>query len=442
MRRLSLCALLTLSLTSAVSAENWPNWRGPTSTGISPETGLPVKWSDTEGIAWKAPIRGLGISSPIVWGDRVIVTSQIGTGIARSGPRLFQGGDAAEAGERALGGAATGVVSTRSATTSFLVTAFDRNNGRQLWEYEAAAEGNLPEVHEKHNLATPSPVTDGQRIYALFGTGQLVALDMSGKLAWKRNLTEHGAFNLQWGHGGSPIVYKDMVILQVYHGGPASYLLAVDSATGANKWKADRAGVTSYSTPFVMEFAGGVELIVNSSEGMSGHSLTNGERLWYMNEANRFPVPVATQRDGIIFASRGHRSGPYMAIRPGGKGDIAASHVVWKVETGAPYISSIIEHNGLIYMMGDVGVANVVDAKTGQRVWQERLGGVYSASPIAGDGKIYFFSENGETLVLSAGRAPDVLSRNKLNARILGTPAISGGRLFIRSDNTLFAIGK
>lgn len=442
MRRLNLCVLLCLSLTIAVSAENWPNWRGPTSTGTSPETGLPVKWSDTEGIAWKAPIRGLGISSPIVWGDRVIVTSQVGTGIARSGPRLVQAGDAAEAGERALGGAATGVVATRSATTSFLVTAFDRNNGRQLWEYEAAAEGNLPEVHEKHNLATPSPVTDGQRVYALFGTGQFVALDMSGKLAWKRNLTEYGAFNVNWGHGGSPIVYKDMVILQLYHASPASYLLAVDSATGATRWKADRAGATSYSTPFVMEFPGGVELVVNSSEGMAGHSLANGERLWFINETNRFPIPVATQRDGIIFTSRGYRSGPYMAIRPGGKGDIAASHVVWKVETGAPYISSIIEHNGLIYMMGDVGVANVVDARTGQRVWQERLGGVYSASPIAGDGKVYFFSENGETLVLSAGRAPDVLSRNKLSARILGTPAISGGRLFIRSDNTLFAIGK
>jgi outer membrane protein assembly factor BamB len=442
MRRLSLCVFLSLGLTTAVSAENWPNWRGPTSTGISPETGLPVKWSDTEGVAWKAPIRGLGISSPIVWGDRVIVTSQVGTGIARSGPRLVQGGDAAEAGERALGGGATGVVTARSDTTSFLVNAYDRNSGRQLWEYEAAAEGNLPEVHEKHNLATPSPVTDGQRVYALFGTGQLVALDMSGKLVWKRNLTEYGAFNVNWGHGGSPIVYKDMVILQLYHGGSAAYLLAVDSATGANKWKADRPGATSYSTPFVMEFAGGVELIVNSSEGMAGHSLANGERLWFINETNRFPIPVATQRDGIIFTSRGYRSGPYMAIRPGGKGDVAASHVVWKVETGAPYISSIIEHNGLIYMMGDVGVANVVDAKTGQRVWQERLGGVYSASPIAGDGKVYFFSENGETLVLSAGRAPDVLSRNKLSARILGTPAISGGRLFIRSDNTLFAIGK
>jgi outer membrane protein assembly factor BamB len=443
MSRLGLCLVLTLSLTGVLSAENWPNWRGPSSTGASPETGLPVRWSDTENVAWRASIRGLGISSPIVWGDRVIVTSQVGSGVARSGPRLVQGGDAAEAGERALGGNATGVISRASGSTSFLVTAFDRVSGKQLWEYELPAEGQLPEVHEKHNLATPSPVTDGQRIYAMFGTGQTIALDMSGKLVWKRNLTEYGPFSINWGHGGSPIVHKDMLILLCYHGTPSSYILAVNSATGANRWKADRAGSpSSYSTPFVIDTPGGPELVVNSSEGMSGHSLTNGERLWYINETNRFPIPVATQRNGVILTSRGYRSGPFMAIRPGGRGDVAATHVPWKVETGAPYISSIVEHNGLIYMMGDVGVATVTDATNGQRVWQERLGGVYSASPVVGDGKIYFFGENGETIVLSAGRAPDVLARNKINARILGSPAVSGGRLFIRSDNALIAIGK
>jgi len=441
MRRLSLCVALILALIAPLSAQNWPNWRGPASTGVSGEAGLPVRWSDTENIAWKAPIRGLGISSPIVWGDSVFVTSQVGSGVARSGPRLVQNEDAAGAGERALGGAATGV-SRGTVTTAFLVTAFDRGSGRKLWEYEMAAEGSLPEVHEKHNLATPSPVTDGQRVYAWFGTGQLVALDMSGKLVWKRNLSEYGAFNINWGHGSSPVVYKDMVILLCYHNSPASYIVAVDSSTGANKWKIDGRGDLSYSTPFVIEATSGAELVVNSGEGVSGHSVSTGERLWYINETNRFPIPVATQSDGIILLSRGYRSGPYMAIRPGGKGNVESTHVVWKVPTGAPYISSIVQNDGLIYMIGDVGVATVVDAKTGERVWQERIGGVYSASPVVGDGKVYFFSENGETIVLSAGRAPDILARNKLDARILGSPAVSGGRVFIRSDQTLFAIGK
>jgi outer membrane protein assembly factor BamB len=441
MRRLSLCLALILGLIAPLSAENWPNWRGPAATGVSGEAGLPVRWSDTENIAWKAPIRGLGISSPIVWGDSVFVTSQVGSGVARSGPRLVQNEDAAGAGERALGGAATGVTGG-TATTAFLVTAFDRASGRRLWEYELAAEGSLPDVHEKHNLATPSPVTDGQRVYAWFGTGQLVALDMSGKLVWKRNLSEYGAFNINWGHGSSPVVYKDMVILLCYHNSPASYIVAVDSSTGTNKWKIDGRGDLSYSTPFVIEAPSGAELVVNSGEGVSGHSVSTGERLWYINETNRFPIPVATQSGGVIYLSRGYRSGPYMAIRPGGKGNVESTHVVWKVPTGAPYISSIVQHDGLIYMIGDVGVATVVDAKTGERVWQERIGGVYSASPVVGDGKVYFFSENGETIVLSAGRAPDILARNKLDARVLGSPAVSGGRVFIRSDQTLFAIGK
>jgi outer membrane protein assembly factor BamB len=439
MVKLRLIFILSVALASTIHAENWPNWRGPDSTGVSPEKALPTTWSDTENIAWKAKFRGVGISSPIVWGDRVIVTSQAGSGVSRPGPRLFQGGDAAAAGERALsaGDKAAG------GGTSFLVTAFDRVSGKRAWEYEVAAQGELPAVHEKHNLASPSPVSDGQRVYAWFGTGQLVALDMSGKLVWQRNLvTEYGKFDVQWGHGSSPIVYKDMVILLSYH--PASsYLLALDARTGRDRWKVDgRKGAFSYSTPFVIETAGSAELIVNWNEGLTAHNPASGQELWHIAETNRFPIPVPFQHDGIIYASRGYRSGPYMAIRPGGKGDISKSHVLWKVDTGAPYISSLVHYDGLIYMMGDVGVATVVDAKNGERVWQERIGGVYTASPVAADGKVYFLSENGETVVLSAGRNPRVLARNKLDARQLASPAISGGRLFIRSDDTLFAVGK
>jgi outer membrane protein assembly factor BamB len=441
MRKLNPAIILTIGLTAAIHAEHWPNWRGPSMTGFSPEKGIPTRWSDNENIAWKAPIRGLGISSPIVWGNRVFVTSQVGSGVARSGPRLVQGEDAAAAGERALGGAATGV-SSGTGSTTFLVTAFDRATGRKLWEHETPAEGALPPVHEKHNLATASPVTDGERVYAWFGTGQTVALDLNGELLWKRNLSEYGRFDINWGAASSPVVYRDMLILLAYHNAPASYLLALDSKTGVNRWKADKSGgATSYSTPFIIETGGTAELIVNSSEGLSGHSLTNGAQLWFITEANRFPIPVATQHDGVLYTSRGYRSGPFMAIRPGGKGDVSKSHVLWKVETGAPYVSSIVHHEGLIYMMGDVGVATVTDARTGQRIWQERVGGVYSASPIVADGKVYFFSESGETIVLSAGRAPSVLARNKLTGRQLGSPAVSGGRLFIRTDDTLYAIG-
>jgi outer membrane protein assembly factor BamB len=438
MRRLPISAVMATVVAASLHAQQWPTWRGPGSSGVSAERGLPVEWSDTTGIAWKRTFRGLGISSPIVWNDVVVLTSQAGSGEVRQGPRLVQGGDAAEAGERPLvaPGAAAGQV-------SFLVTALDRRTGSRAWEFELPAEGPLPSVHEKHNLASPSPVTDGERVYAWFGTGQIAAIDTSGRLVWKKHLgADYGAFQINWGHGSSPAVHDGVLLLLCYHE-RTSYLLALDARTGAVKWKADApTGVTSYSTPLVVEAEGRREVIVNSSEGVSAHDLATGERLWHIAETNRFPVPMPVQHGGVVYASRGYRSSPYMAIRPGGKGDVSTSHVLWRSPSGGPYISSLVYYEGLIYMMGDVGVLSVIDASNGERIFQERLGGVYTASPVAGDGKVYLLSEDGETIVLSAGRTPKVLARNRLNARQLASPAVAQGRLFIRSDDAVYAIGK
>jgi len=422
-----------------LGAQHWPNWRGPTASGVSPEAALPVRWSDSENVAWKIPLSGLSVSSPVVWGDLVFVTSQRGSGVVRPGPRLVQGGNPLDAGERPLGNDPT----SGERTLAFLISAFDRSSGRRAWEFDLAAEGPFSPVHEKHNLASPSPVTDGERLYGWFATGQIAAVDLSGKLVWKKHLgAEYGPFEINWGHGSSPVIYKDYLILLCYHE-RSSYLLALDSETGAVRWKADAStGETSYSTPLVVDVGGTTEIVVNSSAGVSGHDLSTGARLWHIAETNRFPVPTPLVRDGVIYTSRGYRSSPFMAIRPGGKGDVAASHVRWKVTSGAPYISSLVNYDGLIYMMGDVGVLSVVDAKTGERLHQERVGGVYTASPVAGDGKVYFVSEDGDTIVVAAGRTPRLLARNRLNARQLASPAIAGGRLFIRADDALYAIGK
>jgi len=443
MRLLKTLAILLMVSAGVVHADNWPHWRGPSSSGVSPETGLPSRWSSTEGIAWKAAIRGLGVSSPIVWGNRVFVTSQVGSGASRQGPRLAQGAEATAGGERSLG-AAAGSSAVAPEGITFLVTAFDRTTGSKLWESATKAEGAMPSVHDKHNLASSSPVTDGERVYAWFGTGQIVAIDMSGKTVWAKNLgTEYSPFEINWGHGSSPTVHKGQLLLICYHD-PASYLLSLDAATGAVRWKTDQPrGVTSYSTPLVVETLGGVaEVIVNSSAGLAGHNAATGAVLWRFDEANRFPIPMPAVHDGVVYTSRGYRSSPFMAIRPGGRGDVTSSHVVWRVPSGAPYISSLVHYDGLIYMVGDVGVLTVTDAKSGERVHQERIGGVYSASPVAADGKVYLLSEDGETIVLSAGKTPRILGRNRLDARQLASPAISGGRLFIRSDDVLYAIGK
>jgi outer membrane protein assembly factor BamB len=431
-------AVLLVICGAVLGADHWPHWRGPLASGISAERGLPLNWSERDNVAWKTTLDGLGVASPIVWGDLVFVSGQRGSGEVRPGPRLVQSGNPAEAGERPLASGAAG-----KGQVTFLITAFDRVSGGRAWQLELPAERPFPAVHEKHNLASPSPVSDGERVYAWFATGQIAAVDLRGKLVWAKHLgAEYGAFEINWGHGSSPIIHNDQLILLCYHE-RASYLLSLDARTGAVRWKVDAPqGVTSYSTPLVVAAGNRSEIIVNSSAGVSGHDLATGSRLWHIDEANRFPIPMPLFHDGTVYTSRGYRSSPFMAIRPGGKGDVGASHVLWKAASGAPYVSSLIHYDGLIYMVGDVGVLTVADAKTGERVHQERVGGVYTASPVAADGRIYLLSEDGETIVLAAGRTPRILSRNRLNARQLASPAIAGGRLFIRSDDALYAIGK
>jgi outer membrane protein assembly factor BamB len=433
--------MIAASLTVVVSAEDWPQWRGPAGTGVSTETGLPERWSATENVAWRADLGGVGVSSPIVLGARVFVTSQLGAGTSRQGPRLAQGGAAGGGGERSLG--APRAAGTTPGQPVFLVEAFDRASGKRLWQYRLDAVGPMPTVHDKHNMASPSPVTDGERVYAWFGTGQIVALDLEGRLVWQRHLgKENGPFEINWGHSSSPTVFEDMVILLCDHD-PASYLLAVDARTGRDRWKADRGrGRQSYSTPFVVRTPAGPELIVNSSQRVDAYDPRSGTPLWHVGAPHQFPIPSPAFHEGVLYLSRGYRSGPYMAVRAGGRGDVNQSHVVWQSPTGAPYISSLVHHDGLVYMASDVGGVTAVDAATGQRVWQHRIPGIFSASPVAGDGKIYFVSETGDVVVLRAGRTPDVLATNAMGERLIASPAISNGQIFLRSDDRLFAIGR
>ena len=436
-RRISLSLMLAALAVSGTRAADWPNWRGPNANGVAPDTTLPTRWTASDNVAWKTPLAGAGVSTPVVSGNHVYVTSQIGTGVRREGnhPRLVQGADAASKGERALGAAA-------SDKTIFVVEAFARRDGRRAWERRFEAEGALTPVHDKHNLATPSPVTDGSLLFVLFATGQIAAMTSDGQVAWQRHLgKEISPFDIQWGHASSPVVYRDTVILLCDHAS-ASYLIALDKKTGKERWKADRGkGRSSYSTPLVVEGEFGVELIVNSSERLDAYDPRTGQLLWYTGESNRFPVPSAVFHNGTVYTSRGYRSGPYLAIRPGGRGDITATHTVWSVPTGAPYVSSVLFYDGVIYMANDVGVLTAIDATKGERLWQERVDGVFSASPVAGAGHVYFVSEDGDTVVVKAGREPRIVGRNSLGARTIASPAISDGRIFIRTDDHVFAIG-
>jgi outer membrane protein assembly factor BamB len=430
----SLCAACLF--VAAARADDWPQWRGPLGNGISREAGLPERW-DADRPAWRTPLPGQGASSPVVARGRVFLTSQVGRGVLRPGshPTLGRGDEAA--GERAMATpeSATGAV-------GFVVEAFDASDGRRLWEYRLPAEGELPSVHQKHNLASPSPVADGERVYAWFGTGQLIALTVEGALVWKRHLgREYSPFVIQWGHGSSPVLYRDLLILLCDHT-PASYLLALDARTGRERWKVDRGeGLRSYSTPLVVPGPQGDELVVNSSERLDAYDPATGRHLWHAEGANRLAVPVATHHDGVIYTTRGYRSGPYLALRPGGRGDVSASHVLWRVASGAPYVSSLLHYEGLLFMANDSGVVTCLDPKTGARIWQQRVGGLFTASPVAGDGKVYLANESGEVVVVAPAREPRILARNPVQGRLVASPAIADGRLYLRTDTHLLAFG-
>jgi outer membrane protein assembly factor BamB len=380
------------------------------------------------------------VSTPIVVGPHVFVTSQIGTSQRRAGnhPSLVQGGG--ESGERNLARAGANV----SSDITFALTALSWSDGTRVWQHDTVAEGPLTPVHDKHNLSTPSPVSDGETVVAWYGTGQVAAVDAAtGKTRWSKHLAkEYGPFEINWGHSSSPAMHGDLVIFPCYHE-RGSYLLALDKRTGAVRWKRDSDVVAhSYSTPAVVTHNGAAIVVLNSSHGVEAFDVATGKPLWRVIEDNRFPIPMPVQHQDMLYLSRGYRSSPYLAIRLGGSGDVTKSHVVWRNPTGAPYVSSLVYYDGLLYMGSEMGIVTAIDPATGESVWRERVGGVFTASPVAGAGKVYFASETGETIVLRAGRTAQVLARNALNTHIVASPAIARGRMFLRGDEEIIAVGK
>jgi len=425
---------------TAASAEDWPQWRGPGSQGVSAETGLPVEWGAGKNIAWKAELAGTGASSPIVSGELVIVTSQVGSYVSSDGsdPRLARDDRSLAVRENAIGS-----VKSADGKLYLVVEALRRTDGKKAWEYRIEATGDRQDNHEKHNLATPTPVTDGKRIYAWFGNGQLVALDRTGREVWKRHLGEkQGSFLNQWGHGSSPTLYKGTLILLCDHR-PVSYLLALDAETGKEKWRVDRgSGRVSHSTPVVVAGPKGDELVVNSDQRIDAYEPATGQLLWHAGSERQTPIPSAVSHEGILYLSRGYRNSDILALKPGGRGDVSTSHLKWRMPNGGSYVPSIVQYQGLLYMTNEVGVVTCAEAETGTALWKERLSGIFFASPLAADGKIYMLSETGEMFVLRAGRKAELLANNDLGVRFLASPAVSGGRIYLRGDGVVFAVGK
>ena len=388
-------------------AQYWPRWRGPSGQGYTAPGKYANTWAPTRNLKWRVPVPGAGNSSPIVWADRIYLTSA-----QNNGGRLS-------------------------------LFAFSRADGKLLWETPIPQQG-VERVHQKNGHASATPTTDGRLIYASFGQHGLVAFDMSGKIVWHRKF---GAIGNYHGPAGSPVLYKDRVFLYQDHDGSPSqraFVAAFDARTGNTLWETPRSQTVGWGTPVVIQSGTRDELIVNSQQRVTAYDPDTGKELWTVRGMTYEVIPTPVVGEGLVFASSG-RAGPTFAIRPGGTGDVTATHVAWSTPKGSPFVPSGIVHDGLLYLVNDMqSILTVYEAKTGTLVYQGRMGVAqregFSASPVIVNNELFVTNDEGETFVVKAGREFRLLHTNTLGERTLASPALVEGVWYWRTAGHLIAI--
>jgi len=434
-------ALLALA-TTTVSAQHWPMFRGPGASGVADGSPMPVTWNVKTGqnVLWTTPVAGVSVSSPIVWGDRIFVSTAVSSD-AKAGIRTGLYGDVEPAKDMSK--------------HTWKLVALDKRTGRVLWE-RVAHEG-IPKTkrHPKSSQATATPVTDGRRVIVSFGSEGLYAYDLEGKLLWQRDLgvLNAGWFydpDYEWGIGSSPIIWKNMVIAQCDIQ-KNSFIAAFDVATGAPLWRTPREEIPSWSTPAIFEHDGRAELVTQATTFIRGYDPANGKELWRLSGNSEITIPTPIVGPGMIIVTNGYRGvQPIYAIRPGATGDITlkadqseSASIAWSTNRGGPYIPTPVIYGDYLYVLQINGVLAAYEVRTGKRVYQERVagGGSFSASPVAADGKIYLTSEDGDVHVVKAGPTYELLVTNPVGQVIMATPAISNGTLILRGLKDVIAIG-
>jgi outer membrane protein assembly factor BamB len=378
----------------------------------------------------------VGHSSPIVWGERVFLT----TAVPAESPQLVLGDE---------GGID---LAADKPPISWRLLCFDARDGRLLWEREAHAGAPLAARHVKSSQANATPVTDGKTVVALFGSGTLAAYDTAGTPLWT---VELGALNpgllgdpkSEWGHGSSPVLFENLAIVQVdKHAG--SFLAAYDLASGRLAWRVERDERPVWATPTLHEPGGRAELLVVGGLTVRGYDPRTGRELWRFSDEAEVKTPTPFVSDGLVIFAGGYRGRPLFAIRQGAKGDVSVPKdaksgpfLAWRSEPGGPYTTTPLAYRGLLYAVRDEGVLGVHDLATGALVYRERTGTTHSASPVASDGRVYLAGEDGQVLVLRASRTFDVEARIDMGETVFATPAISRGTLYVRTRGQLYAIG-
>lgn len=422
----------SLPLASALAADNWPQFRGP-SAGVSDGNQFPDTWSTTKNIAWKIEVPGRGWSSPIVWGDKVFLTSVVTAGKFEDPKKgLYFGGERPK---------------PSTDTHRWMVWCHDFKTGRKLWEKEAHHGAPSSTVHIKNTYASETPVTDGERLYAYFGNVGLFCYDLDGKELWSQ---KWGSFKTRfgWGTAASPAVHGGRVFI-VNDNEEKSFLVALDAKTGKELWRVERDEKSNWATPFVWEHQLRTELVTCGTKRVRSYDL-DGKLLWELGGMSSITIPTPFARHGLLYVSSGYvldKKKPLFAIMPGAVGDITPknddgnAYIAWHLKSVGPYNTTPLVYGDYLYVLYDMGLLSCYNARTGKALYEkERLGGQFTASPWAYGGKVFCLSEDGDTHVIEAGPTFKQLGKNRLDEMCMATPAALRGSLLVRTLTKLYCI--
>jgi len=432
--------LLILVTASVASAQNWPSFRGPNASGVAAGN-APTSWNGekSSNVVWKTAIPGFSHSSPIIWGNKIFLITAISSDPATKFAAKGQG----------IG------LATDTVKHTWQIYCLDKVSGKVLWSKTAYEGTPRAKRHIKATQANSTPVTDGRYVVAMFGSQGLDCYDLDGKVIWKKDvgILDPGLWDdptSSWGHASSPVIYKDLVIIQA-DGHKQSFIAAYNLKDGSQAWRVERDEITSWSTPTINASAMRTELVANGGRFIRGYDPLTGKELWRFSDDNtevKMQAPLVAE--GLIYISGGYPAGrPIYAFRSGATGDISLKpgqetndFIAWKSIKGSPYTPTPIIYNDIYYACADNGVLSAYEAKTGERIYQERLPSSFSASPIAADGKLYLASEDGDVFVVKAGRKFELLATNSMGQPLMATPAISDGLVILRTTDSVFAVGE
>jgi outer membrane protein assembly factor BamB len=442
MKRRILVLALTLIPAGIAADGNWPQFRGPSGSGLGDGANPPVQWDVAKGtnIVWTSEIPGLAISSPVVWGDRIFVTTAISSDPNQKW-RTGLYGDTDSAPDRS--------------SHQWKVLALDKKTGKVLWEQSAHQGIPKTKRHPKSSQASPSPATDGKVVVAYFGSEGLYAYSVEGKLLWKKDLGLQNAGwffdpDSEWGAASSPVIYKNSVIVQCDRQ-KDSFVAAFDLKDGKELWRTARAEIPAWGTPTIATAEGHSEIVTNGTKAIRGYDPDTGKELWTLGPNSEITCTTPVFGHGLIFVTAGYPPvQPIYAIKMGSKGDLtlkdgkdSSDAIVWSKKTGGSYLPSPILYGDQLYLVNNNGILTAFEAKTGNRVYQQRVGpgGSFTASPVAAAGKLYIATEEGDVYVVKTGPQFELLAKNSVGEPVLATPALAGDLLVVRGAKHLFAIG-